>query len=103
MPAYTKLKSNEIFEIMLAISQNSTTVDGFLVYNEGWSDKRVQEHLVTKGLRQVPLGSVLKLRQENYGNLRPARPPKPKSSIEARLDAIETWLRLHLNYTPDGK
>lgn len=79
----TKVKSTGIIKIYNKLDEVlEKAEEGFVRYKSGWSDKHIAETL------DVPLATVSRVRNENFGRVKNS-PGKGRDSIIRRLDMLE--------------
>lgn len=77
------LKQAQVIQLYQLLKQHCRTVDGFAVYEEGWSDKAVAEAF---GCTPANVAGV---RVGTLGGLRPLS-SAARTALDRRLDELET-------------
>lgn len=89
-----KMSRIELFKASGLLSAHCKVVDGFAVYEEGWSDKRVADES-SDPARPLPMASVAKLRTEAVGVLRVHRSSQAAQQTAKRLELLDELMLKH--------
>jgi len=86
------LKQNQLFRLGDLLRQHCSSVDGFAVYSDGWSDEQVVETL--KGEFSLTVSNVAGLRKSLLGKFPPSTESggnASNASLMRRIEALEKW------------